>query len=271
MTAIVLCGATLAIWPIVGVLIGFSLFYVAGMYLNDAYDSEFDRIERPDRPIPAGKIKRTDVFVAAYGLVVLALLVFTATRIIASDAHGSGSIAWLISCLLLITCIVLYNRHHRQNPVSPLILGLCRVMVLVTGSYALTAELPQPLLVAAIVLLCYSLGISYIARQDGATTALQLWPVLLLCAPLIFGFLHTPTSPLILIPVLLHAKLIALAAYLIHRGRPPDAPRAVALLIAGICLLDATLMAPYSTPQWLVAAIGLFFLTVILQRKLRVA
>ena len=32
-------------------LLALSLFYVAGMYLNDAFDREIDARERPERPI----------------------------------------------------------------------------------------------------------------------------------------------------------------------------------------------------------------------------
>ena len=37
-------------------LIAMSLFYVAGMYLNDAFDWPIDAQERPERPIPAGEV-----------------------------------------------------------------------------------------------------------------------------------------------------------------------------------------------------------------------
>lgn len=35
-------------------LLALSLFYVGGMYLNDAFDRDIDARERPARPIPAG-------------------------------------------------------------------------------------------------------------------------------------------------------------------------------------------------------------------------
>ena len=42
-----------------------SLFYVAGMILNDVCDSEIDRRERPQRPIPSGVVKRSTAFMVA--------------------------------------------------------------------------------------------------------------------------------------------------------------------------------------------------------------
>src|SRR6478736_6052578 len=45
-------------------LIGASLLYVAGMFLNDAFDIEFDRQFRPERPIPSGAISTRAVWLA---------------------------------------------------------------------------------------------------------------------------------------------------------------------------------------------------------------
>src|SRR3954453_21514837 len=35
---------------------GASLLYIGGMYLNDAFDADFDRQHRRERPIPSGAI-----------------------------------------------------------------------------------------------------------------------------------------------------------------------------------------------------------------------
>ena len=62
------------VWPMAGAM---SLFYVGGMYLNDAFDADIDAIERPERPIPSGQVRRTLVFrlgfvMLAFGIVLLA-------------------------------------------------------------------------------------------------------------------------------------------------------------------------------------------------------
>jgi 4-hydroxybenzoate polyprenyltransferase len=43
-----------------------SLFYTGGMYLNDAFDRDFDRAMRPERPIPSGRAAASTVFVAGF-------------------------------------------------------------------------------------------------------------------------------------------------------------------------------------------------------------
>ena len=42
-----------------------SLLYIAGMILNDAVDAKIDARERPDRPIPSGRVSRRAAFIAA--------------------------------------------------------------------------------------------------------------------------------------------------------------------------------------------------------------
>ncbi|MEC9483719.1 MAG: UbiA family prenyltransferase, partial [Halomonas sp.] len=58
-------------------LIALSLFYVGGMYLNDAFDAVIDSHERADRPIPRGEVTRGVVFTLGFGMLGLgAVLLF---------------------------------------------------------------------------------------------------------------------------------------------------------------------------------------------------
>ncbi len=49
-------------------LVAFSLFYTGGMFLNDAFDAQFDAAQRPERPIPSGEVSRREVFGYGYGM-----------------------------------------------------------------------------------------------------------------------------------------------------------------------------------------------------------
>jgi 4-hydroxybenzoate polyprenyltransferase len=249
-------------------LAGFSLFYVAGAFLKDAGDSDIDRLEHPDRPIPAGQFTRAGILKSGYGLIVFALLALTAAHVLAVAEHGSKGIAWLVASLLLALLIMGFdvNRGFRS-----LLLSLCRVMIIITGSYLLTAVLPPPVVVGAALSLSYLLGIAFIVKQEGVAWIAQSLPVLLLAVPIVFGLLHVSTSAWILLPIFLLCALICLAVYLVRRGRPPDVPRATKLLVAGICLLDAILIAPYAATSWVLVATGLFLVTLVLQRRIRIS
>src|SRR5215510_4453334 len=55
-------------------LIALSLMYTAGMFLNDAFDQDFDRRFRPERPIPVGEITAAAVYRAGYGMLAAGIL-----------------------------------------------------------------------------------------------------------------------------------------------------------------------------------------------------
>ena len=38
------------------------LYYTAGMYLNDLFDLDIDRRERPERPLPSGRVTKREAF-----------------------------------------------------------------------------------------------------------------------------------------------------------------------------------------------------------------
>src|SRR5690242_14805754 len=50
---------------------GATLLYTGGMFLNDAFDVEFDRQYRPERPIISGQISARSVWVIAAVLLLL--------------------------------------------------------------------------------------------------------------------------------------------------------------------------------------------------------
>src|SRR5215207_3515893 len=50
------------------VVAAMTVFYVGGMYLNDAFDRHIDASERPTRPIPAGEISARAVFGAGFAM-----------------------------------------------------------------------------------------------------------------------------------------------------------------------------------------------------------
>ncbi len=69
----VLVGIALASAPEIDfrlmlLLLSMSMYYIGGMFLNDAFDRDFDARERPDRPIPAGEASTTEVFGFGFGM-----------------------------------------------------------------------------------------------------------------------------------------------------------------------------------------------------------
>jgi 4-hydroxybenzoate polyprenyltransferase len=263
LAACALTGADLQPSLVVALALSMSLFYEAGMFLNDAFDREVDARERPERPIPSGAATAQSVFAAGFALLAagLGLLFWTAT------ALGSGARAGSAGALLALA-IVGYDLHHKQVPWAPVVMGACRALVYATCALAWVSAPPPLLWAGATLLLGYVVGLSYAARQENLGRLRNAWPLLLLGAPAIFA-----------IPALANAGPMAracFAGYVAWLGwalwrlmRPaPDIRGGVSLLIAGISFLDALLAALAGAPLLALTCATGAPLTVLFQRRI---
>lgn len=264
LAGIVLAGGAVAVRPTALLLVSLSLFYVAGMFLNDAFDRDFDRRHRPDRPIPAGDVAAATVFAYGFGFLAAGFALLIALAEAAAPA-GTGARAPAAG-VLLAAAIVLYDGWHKDNPVSPLLMGFCRLLVYLIAGLAVAGTLPAPLLLAAIVSLCYLIGLTYVAKQESLRRVENLWPLICLAAPFAYGlpFLLASGATPVLYLLLLGAVIAALV--LLFRPAAPDVPHAMMLLIAGISLLDGLFLAGAGRPLLAGAAAAAFLLTLCLQR-----
>lgn len=235
-----------------------SLFYVAGMYYNDACDADYDTKHQPYRPIPSGQISRLSVQLYALSYSIVAFLLICTTAVIAAAENNRSSFGWLVSSSLLVVCIVLYNHYHKNNPLSPFIMAGCRIAVLATSSYALTARLPTMVQIAMVAMLCWLSGLTYLAKQEqrieqsdsfsapkapSGKNGLTNWPLLLLSIPVFIGLILSFKTPVAIVPTLLLAMVTAIANRRILYGSADKKGSAIALMIAGICLLDGIFIA----------------------------
>src|SRR5678815_4009305 len=97
---------------------GATLLYAGGMYLNDAFDAEFDSQHRRERPIPSGAIRAGTVWRIGIALLVAGVGLFVPLGLF------TGLLAVLLCC-----CIVLYDAVHKLVTLSPVIMALCRFLL----------------------------------------------------------------------------------------------------------------------------------------------
>src|SRR6266487_2708079 len=62
-----LLGGGGTVWILVVICLGATCLYIGGMFLNDAFDVEFDREYRNERPIPSGQITLDAVWRWGFG------------------------------------------------------------------------------------------------------------------------------------------------------------------------------------------------------------
>ena len=267
----VLAGAVLSGGPIEAgalsaLLVALSLFYIGGMYLNDAFDREIDARERPERPIASGQISAAKVFGIGYGMLAAAILILVVTAGRWSDRPGWPAV---VSGLALGAVIVYYDARHKRDPLSPLWMGLCRVLIYVTVGLAVAGRISAPLVGGALILLSYLIGLTYVAKQETLAEYRNLWPLLFLFAPFVYGF---PTLGSGAGGALIYAGFLAWVGYaiswLIRKGHI-NIPRAVISFIAGISLLDALLIAGAGRTGIALWGIAGFVLTLFFQRYVR--
>ena len=145
-------------------------------------------------------------------------------------------------------------------------MGLCRVLVYVTAGLSVAVPLPVALWLAAGALLCYLIGLTYIAKQENLGRVANLWPLGFLTAPVAYGAVSITEQPWSALPWLALIAWMTLALWFLRRREPGDIPRAVTGLLAGICLLDAMLIAGAGAPGLAALAFLAFPVTVVFQR-----
>jgi len=97
--------------------------YAGGVVLNDYFDREVDARERPERPIPSGRVAAGHAAALGAGLLAGGVLLARA----ATTAAGGVAAA-------LAACILLYDaRAKRHAFAGPLVMGTCRGLNLVLG------------------------------------------------------------------------------------------------------------------------------------------
>jgi UbiA prenyltransferase family len=238
------------------VLVAMSLFYVGGMYLNDYFDRGIDARERPGRPIPAGDVAANPVAAIGFGL-------------LAAGVALLATIGWAatICGLGLAALIVAYDLFHKGNPVAPVMMGACRMLVYLGAAAATTGSIPEFVVIASLALLAYIAGLTYAARQETLDRVGNLWPLAVLSAPIIVALPAVAQGPLSAVIYIALIGWTAAAAYLLARRPAPGAvSRAVAALIAGVSLVDAALIASAGASAPALLALAGFAVTVLLQR-----
>jgi len=99
------------------------LLYCVGIVLNDLYDFDIDKKERPNRPLPSGKISRRSaiVLVAIFSTLalILSLLVSFSTLVISS---------------ILFLTIFGYDKYLKNTHAGPLTIASARVMNILLGT-----------------------------------------------------------------------------------------------------------------------------------------
>jgi len=227
-------------WKLPLLLLGVSLLYTAGMYLNDAFDQEYDRLRRPERPIPSGKIPAKHVWQLGFGQMLAGILLLL----------GCDKLACIIG-IVLAFFILIYDFTHKFFVDSPWLMGACRFWVYIIAAVTGLDGLNGFAVFGGVALALYVVGLSYIARRESSRASIPYWPLPLLAAPVILAlFINSGDYrlPAIWISVVLGLWVVRYVRLLLPRGNT-NAGWVVSNLLAGIVLVDWLAVAP-QIPHW---------------------
>jgi len=147
------------------VLVGAScLLYTAGMVLNDVFDYDVDLAERPERPLPSGRVDRRWAKQLGFGMLIV----------------GAG-IAWIVGlrsgsiASLLAIAVLLYDGGAKKTIAGPVVMGSCRLLNVLLGmstglAVSSFAGFAVDQWLIAVGIGVYVAGITWFARSEARTS-----------------------------------------------------------------------------------------------------
>ncbi|MBS3735070.1 MAG: UbiA family prenyltransferase [Phycisphaerae bacterium] len=259
--------------------------YAAGLVQNDWADRRRDARDRPDRPLPSGRVAARTALVTSVVLLVAGLA--------AARFCGPWTLATACGLVAAITC---YNLLAKRLPViGPLTMGVCRALSvgigLAAGAEHVAAGWPGdswPGLslmqyAPAGLIGAYVTALTAVAQHEGRTARVG-WvrdlPAGMLAVVATWVVIGTIDVPLSAETWHYWASLAALLAAVLWAGRcaaglalarrPDDVQRNVGRLVRGVMLLQAWLLFAAGDDVGLIlggSAVALFVVAGVLSRR----
>jgi 4-hydroxybenzoate polyprenyltransferase len=134
--------------------------YAGGVVLNDYFDRDIDAVERPERPIPSGRIHERVALQLGVSLLVSGCIL----------ASGAGLMSLLVA-VVLAGCIVLYDsKGKRIEYVGSVNMGACRFLNVVLGASGASPSLLEgglwSVLPAALLVMLYISAVTLLATGE---------------------------------------------------------------------------------------------------------
>jgi 4-hydroxybenzoate polyprenyltransferase len=266
-------------WTLAALMSASAILYMAGVVLNDWYDLETDRVERPRRPLPSGEISPTAAARLGWSLLWLGILAAGGAAVMAGQPRPA------VVAVLLAAAIVGYDARLKRTPLAPAAMGLCRGLNVLLGVSAFSLPLGAAQLLAAGGIGVYVAGITWFARRENtrgnrphlaaATAVMALGIALVGCYP---HWADNMLPPLRAEPKKWHLLIGALGAVILWRAAravvdpaPRRVRRAVAQCVLSIVMLDAAACYAVRDLYWAGTLLVLLFIpATLLARQIEV-
>jgi 4-hydroxybenzoate polyprenyltransferase len=225
-------------------LLATASLYAGGVVLNDVFDRDIDRLERPERPIPSGRIRVSHA--AALGAVLL---------VVGIAAAAAANTTALIVALAIAGCVLLYDAWGKRHAaVAPLNMAMCRALNLLLGVAAVPAALAGAWPIAAVPLL-YIYAVTAISRGEvhggssrAAASALIVMLASLAGLLLVVSRTGSRAIPALILVAALAWRVVPAFVAAVRQPYAGTIRAAVKRGVLSLVLLDAALAAAFAGP-----------------------
>ncbi len=212
------------------------LLYTGGIVFNDVFDAALDQVERPERPIPSGRIKKSSAAI----LGAVAFAIGCALAFLVNVSAFSISLAIVLMCLL-------YNGKAKHHFIAgPIVMGTCRGLNLLLGMALLPASLEYWYI--AIVPIIYIASVTNISRGEvygnnktAMLVSIGLYAIVILT---LLYFTFVSKNYLAIIFILFFTLMIARPLFKALKSLDPmDVRKAVKFGVLALILMNASWIA----------------------------
>jgi 4-hydroxybenzoate polyprenyltransferase len=219
--------------------------YAGGVVLNDVFDLDLDRVERPERPLPSGRVTLRAATTMGAGLLAAGVgLAFFATR-------AAGAVATATAA-----CVLVYDAFGKHHPwFGPVNMGLCRAGNLMLGVAAVPAALQWAWPLGGLHLV-YISAVTAVSRGEvhggkRFIAGLALISLLLVVAVLAGLSVWPQVTPAaLLLTTVLATRLLPKYVRVWQRPDPTVIRDAVRTGVLSLVLLDSVLGALFAGPLY---------------------
>jgi 4-hydroxybenzoate polyprenyltransferase len=248
-----------------------TLLYLSGMVLNDVFDAEVDARDRPDRPIPSGRVSLEAATIVGWGMLTAGLAIAWFLSFKVNDWRPG------VVATLLAACILLYDGALKRTRLAPLLMGECRMLNVLLGMSLMLIPWGEADVLIAVGIGVYIMGVTIFARTDAHITTrkrLAAGMTVLLSGMAILVAVPRLTVDRPPMAVNHPGWYLLWAALALIIGRrcimaifepsPQRVQAAVRHCVHSIIVLDAAVCVGYASPYWGFAVLSLLFPTTLL-------
>jgi 4-hydroxybenzoate polyprenyltransferase len=139
---------------LIALLIASSCFFSAGMALNDYFDRDIDKLERPSRPIPSGRIAEGAALFLGAALLAAGIIL----------CYFVNSISFTIALLLALAIVSYDGGLKNVTWAGPINMGFCRYLNLLLGMSIM--PLSYPMMLIPLLPWLYIFGITVLSSNE---------------------------------------------------------------------------------------------------------